>query len=278
MIKGSKHSDETREKLSAARQTRPSPSEETRQRISAAGVGRKHSDETKVLIGFKISQAAKRPNRKPRKSVQFSKFVCKACNNPFEAKSSRALYCTMCFPNQSARNRGYRLGITELQFQALLQRHDFKCAICNCELSVVKCKDKAFANVDHDHVTLKIRGILCSRCNLLLSALDNDEWLQRAQTYLRNYGSDKQEANSKALPTRDAGAGGNDLNMSMIVGWSTVAPKIHDYTGREITAASWEALILNCKGQIHTVHWSVMNNKFVSRKTGKNDARKIRSI
>jgi hypothetical protein len=38
--------------------------------------------------------------------------------------------------------------------------------------------------IDHDHVTMKVRGILCMRCNTWLTALDEPGWLALAQRYL----------------------------------------------------------------------------------------------
>jgi Recombination endonuclease VII len=43
--------------------------------------------------------------------------------------------------------------------------------------------------LDHDHVTGKARGLLCTRCNLLLgAATDDEDILHRAVVYLRKKG------------------------------------------------------------------------------------------
>lgn len=38
--------------------------------------------------------------------------------------------------------------------------------------------------VDHDHQTGKVRGLLCKKCNGLLHALENSNFLNRGMAYL----------------------------------------------------------------------------------------------
>lgn len=75
-----------------------------------------------------------------------------------------------------------KYGITEDDYQDLLDNQNGACAIC-----LKKPRTRAFA-VDHDHKTNEIRGILCSRCNhgLLGHAYDSIPMLERALEYLRN--------------------------------------------------------------------------------------------
>jgi len=54
-----------------------------------------------------------------------------------------------------------RYGITLEQYNNLLEKQDYKCAIC---LKPQKEEKRRFA-VDHDHVTNEIRGLLCNYCN-----------------------------------------------------------------------------------------------------------------
>ena len=46
----------------------------------------------------------------------------------------------------------------------LLQIQNFECAICQTDLSMEPTTNQ---HVDHNHVTGKIRGVLCRACNLL---------------------------------------------------------------------------------------------------------------
>src|SRR2546425_7235207 len=55
------------------------------------------------------------------------------------------------------------------------------CGICN--EPNISGKNK---QLDHDHITMKIRGVLCNNCNNMLGrAHDNIEILQNAISYLR---------------------------------------------------------------------------------------------
>jgi hypothetical protein len=70
--------------------------------------------------------------------------------------------------------RKYGLGIHD--YDVLRQRQDNRCAICQRERSLV---------VDHDHVTGKVRGLLCDPCNWALGHMEDDrERLRRAIEYL----------------------------------------------------------------------------------------------
>jgi hypothetical protein len=63
-----------------------------------------------------------------------------------------------------------RYGITPDDYDKMLLRQDGRCAICGkdvCELS-----KKLY--IDHDHVTGKVRGLLCSGCNVVLGSAHED--------------------------------------------------------------------------------------------------------
>lgn len=70
-------------------------------------------------------------------------------------------------------------GITLADFQRILERQEGRCAICKC---VPRGKN---IHLDHDHLTGKIRGILCVRCNAGLGMFrDDPENMRRACEYL----------------------------------------------------------------------------------------------
>lgn len=75
-----------------------------------------------------------------------------------------------------------KYGITEEQYEQILEAQAGKCAIC-----LKKPRTRRLA-VDHNHKTGKIRGLLCSRCNhgLLGHAHDSIAVVERALEYLRN--------------------------------------------------------------------------------------------
>ena len=77
-----------------------------------------------------------------------------------------------------------RFGINFDQYEYMLQEQNSVCAICGNKDK----KDKDLA-VDHCHTTDKVRGLLCSDCNLGLGQFkDSVDLLLRAKKYLeRDY-------------------------------------------------------------------------------------------
>jgi hypothetical protein len=68
-------------------------------------------------------------------------------------------------------------GLTPDQFEALLRKQDFECAIC------LRMLTKPV--VDHQHGSKLTRGILCRQCNTALGLLgDNTDNLERAIEHL----------------------------------------------------------------------------------------------
>jgi predicted RNA-binding Zn-ribbon protein involved in translation (DUF1610 family) len=74
-------------------------------------------------------------------------------------------------------------GISTHQFAELLEFQGGGCAICAKPIENIRRR----MNIDHDHETNKVRGILCTGCNTGIGHLgDNIEGLQRALYYLEN--------------------------------------------------------------------------------------------
>ncbi len=63
-------------------------------------------------------------------------------------------------------------GVTTEDFDRLLKLQDGRCAICRVE---AKDAPRGQFHVDHDHKTLKIRGLLCGRCNCAIGFLGDDD-------------------------------------------------------------------------------------------------------
>lgn len=73
-----------------------------------------------------------------------------------------------------------RYGITKDQYNLILVGQDFKCAICGKEYQWNKKLD-----IDHNHNTGEIRGLLCGNCNRGLGLFkDNVKNLKKAINYL----------------------------------------------------------------------------------------------
>lgn len=74
-------------------------------------------------------------------------------------------------------------GLTVAQFNELLEQQRHLCAICKREPSNGRWKDFV---IDHDHVTGRVRGLLCSNCNHGLGMFGDDvERIAQAERYLR---------------------------------------------------------------------------------------------
>ena len=74
-----------------------------------------------------------------------------------------------------------RYGISEDLFQFLVDQQGNKCAICGKPEPT-----RPVLSVDHNHRTGKVRGLLCSKCNLGLGYFqDNPTTLDKASEYLR---------------------------------------------------------------------------------------------
>ena len=83
------------------------------------------------------------------------------------------------------RNKLYltRYGISLEQYNELLEKQDNKCAICLVSQSDLSRR----LDVDHNHITGEIRGLLCSSCNVAIGKLNVDsgnELLYAAIKYL----------------------------------------------------------------------------------------------
>lgn len=78
-----------------------------------------------------------------------------------------------------------KFGITKNEYDLLLIKQKYRCAICGKLNKEASTNNKSLA-VDHDHTTGQIRGLLCTRCNPGLGFFNDDtNLLRKAITYLR---------------------------------------------------------------------------------------------
>ena len=72
----------------------------------------------------------------------------------------------------------YSYGITWEDYQNILREQNGVCAICGQLETATRGKSKiALLSVDHNHITGKIRGLLCHRCNCALGYLNESSKL-----------------------------------------------------------------------------------------------------
>ena len=76
-----------------------------------------------------------------------------------------------------------KYNMTELEYENLLKKQNYKCAICGMSI-LENSNDDLY--VDHNHETNKVRGLLCSNCNFGLGQFkDSILNLQKAIKYLK---------------------------------------------------------------------------------------------
>lgn len=102
-------------------------------------------------------------------------------SSEMESKEDKALLARRKAKDRRLRTR---YGITLEQFEEVLEAQGNVCAVC-------KKPDKVFC-LDHNHKTLKFRGIVCLNCNLRVigGARDKDELLINAAEYVTNNPAD----------------------------------------------------------------------------------------
>jgi len=118
-----------------------------------------------VIARAKVRNAQRKQKRKHYKKTESGRLA--------ENKYRRKAY------QQNKHKRLFlRYGITISDFKNMEKQQGYVCAIC-------KQKPKTTFHVDHCHSTGKVRGLLCSSCNMALGLLkDNKMFLSQAIDYL----------------------------------------------------------------------------------------------
>lgn len=74
----------------------------------------------------------------------------------------------------------YRYGLSPEGVEELLAQQNYECAICSTTIAITSC------NIDHDHGSKVVRGLLCTNCNLGLGHFRDDlVRLSEAMKYLQ---------------------------------------------------------------------------------------------
>jgi hypothetical protein len=85
-------------------------------------------------------------------------------------------------------HRIVRFGITREQFQELCKKQNNRCAICGEFEPGFRDGVRKELAIDHNKITGKNRGLLCSRCNTAIGLMREDIGiLQKAIDYLVSY-------------------------------------------------------------------------------------------
>ena len=95
---------------------------------------------------------------------------CNSCNNEASKKWHNANK-----DHVAAYWRMKKYGLSETDYQTMLERQENLCAICG------RAENGKALAVDHDHDTGEIRGLLCAYCNVRLG------WFDKHQEKILNY-------------------------------------------------------------------------------------------
>lgn len=80
--------------------------------------------------------------------------------------------------------KAIKYGLEPGQYNSLVKKQHARCAICE--------KVMLSPNIDHDHKTGEVRGLLCSNCNTGIGLLgDSTDRLLRAILYLDKHWTDR---------------------------------------------------------------------------------------
>lgn len=79
-------------------------------------------------------------------------------------------------------NLASRYGLTPQQVEQMKLDQNSSCAICGAPLT------EKNQRIDHDHVTGKVRGLLCHECNIKLPAIEDTGFVMLAWAYLDENG------------------------------------------------------------------------------------------
>jgi hypothetical protein len=105
---------------------------------------------------------------------------CNQCDSSLEGYYFARKFCNDCVSDGDAKERKKwdnnirNYGVDKRMFEAMYFEQDGQCLLCPAEAR----------DVDHDHATGKVRGLLCNNCNTGLRHLERPGWLDRAIDYL----------------------------------------------------------------------------------------------
>lgn len=98
---------------------------------------------------------------------------CKICVNEFQAENRNPA----SIRNNNLRNK---YGFSEMEYKKMYLEQGGRCAICKRNYDKLQ--------VDHNHTTKKVRGLLCFKCNSAIGNFDEDTVrLINAVHYLKKY-------------------------------------------------------------------------------------------
>ncbi len=112
---------------------------------------------------------------------------CSKCGVTSSDFSPTAHWCRSCQREAQRAHRYRAIGVTHEEYLAVLHGQHGACAVCGKNEKPISGGIRGL-HLDHDHVTGKRRGVLCSNCNQLLGRVkDSVPHLERLIAYLKQH-------------------------------------------------------------------------------------------
>ena len=104
--------------------------------------------------------------------------ICKKCYKEYKFKRTDG------YTRQYDLMKSYSITVEE--YNKMLEKQNGRCKICNNIPDITK--RKKYLCVDHNHITNKIRGLLCDKCNRGIGLLNEDlSIIKNALNYLQEH-------------------------------------------------------------------------------------------
>jgi len=148
---------------------------------------------TKICTICREEKAFEFFNKESRRKDGHS-YLCKPCCNRYHADRRKknpepSREATRKYRKNNPRNKRNSAlknvyGITIDQYEEMLKKQNFQCAICKIDAITLNRN----LDVDHDHLSGTVRGLLCNKCNQGMGLLREDvEILKGALEYLERH-------------------------------------------------------------------------------------------
>jgi hypothetical protein len=117
------------------------------------------------------------------KSSQWAK------NNPDKVRKNGLKYRSSHREEEKNRALKYKYSLSSEDYENILEKQNGVCVVCGREETAVDRNGNIKKlQVDHDHITGEIRGLLCSTCNRGIGYLQDDIYIvEKALQYLKEY-------------------------------------------------------------------------------------------
>jgi len=143
-----------------------------------------------ALYCAKCKQSKNRDEfHKDSSSARGATYYCKECANATSRKHHARRMKTDRRYKESKRESylRFKYGIGCEEYEELLSKQDHTCAVCGKELK----SRGGHTHLDHDHITGKIRGMLCTNCNRGIGHLQESiTVLEAAVVYLKEHNNE----------------------------------------------------------------------------------------